>query len=120
MSKIFAIALLLTLVIFSSADARIKVRGQGSSLNFDPASIAPEFRASYDLMNRKCTKCHTMEMVVTAVQTGRAPVTGQRFGKQAVKAYGIKMLRRSNTDMNKQEIRNVVLLLNYFLDENAK
>lgn len=120
MRKLPAIALLLTMVIFSNADARVKVKGQGDKINFDPDAIAPEFRASFDLMNRKCTRCHTMEMVVTAVQTGRAPVTGQRFGKQAVKAYGIKMLRRSNTDMNKQEIRNVVLLLNYLLDENAK
>ena len=120
MRKIHVMALILTLLTFSIADARIKVKGRGSSLNFDPDSIPSNFKANYDLMSQKCTRCHTMEMIVLAVQTGKAPVTGQPFDKQDVKAYGIKMLRKSNTDMNKQEIRNVVLLLNYLLDENAK
>jgi hypothetical protein len=52
--------------------------------------------------------------------TGRAPITGQPFDRQAVKAYGIKMLRKPNSAMNKQEIRDVVVLLNFLLDENAK
>jgi hypothetical protein len=120
MRRIYVMALLLTLVTFSIADARIKVKGRGNNINFDPDSIPPNFKASYDVMTHKCTRCHTMEMVVTAVQSGKAPVTGQPFDKQAVKAYGIKMLRKSNTDMNKQEIRSVVMLLNYLLDENSK
>ena len=120
MRKIYVMAFLLTLVTFSIADARIKVKGRGSNLNFDLDSIPSNFKASYDLMSKKCTRCHTMEMIVIAVQTGKAPVTGQPFDKHAVKAYGIKMLRKSNTDMNMQEIRNVVKLLNFLLDENAK
>jgi hypothetical protein len=61
-----------------------------------------------------------MERTVIAIQTGRAPITGQPFEKQAVKAYGIKMLRKPDSNMNKQEIRDVVMLLNFLLDENAK
>jgi hypothetical protein len=61
-----------------------------------------------------------MERTVIAVQTGRAPITGQTFDRQAVKAYGIKMLRKPNSDMNKQEIRETVVLLNYIMEENSK
>jgi hypothetical protein len=61
-----------------------------------------------------------MERTVIAIQTGKAPITGQPFDKQAVKAYGIKMLRKPNSGMDKQEIRDVVMLLNFMLDENAK
>jgi len=61
-----------------------------------------------------------MERTVVAIQTGRAPITGQIFDRQAIKAYGIKMLRKPNSDMNKQDIRDVVILLNYILDENRK
>ena len=55
-----------------------------------------------------------------AIQTGRAPITGQPFNRQAVKAYGIKMLRKPSSDMNKKEIRDIVVFLNYLLDENTK
>ncbi|GFE60344.1 cytochrome C [Geobacter sp. AOG2] len=120
MRKLILLVALITLVISSVADARIRVKGRGDRMNFDPDSIPAHLRASFDLMTRKCVKCHTMERTVIAVQTGRAPITGQPFDRQAVKAYGIKMLRKPNSDMNKQEIRDVVVLLNYLLDENTR
>jgi hypothetical protein len=120
MRKLIILVTLFTLVIASVADARIRVKGRGDRMNFDPDSIPANFKASFDLMTRKCIKCHTMERTVIAVQTGRAPITGQPFDRQAVKAYGIKMLRKPNSNMNKQEIRDVVVLLNFLLDENAR
>lgn len=120
MRKLILLVALFSLVICSVADARIRVKGRGDRMNFDPDSIPAQFKASFDLMSRKCIKCHTMERTVIAVQTGRAPITGQPFDRQAVKAYGIKMLRKPNSNMNKQEIRDVVVLLNFLLDENAR
>lgn len=120
MKKILLFAALVTLVVSSTADARIKVKGRGANMNFDPASIPANYQATFEMMTKKCIKCHTMERTVISIQTGRAPITGQPFDKQAVKAYGIKMLRKPNSDMNKQEIRDIVMLLNFFLDENAK
>lgn len=120
MKNLLLFATLLTLAVTTLAEARIKVSGRGAKMNFDPNSIQESFKPSYELMTAKCVKCHTMERTVIAVQTGRAPITGQPFNKQAVKAYGIKMLRKPNSDMNKQEIRDIVVFLNYLLDENAK
>lgn len=121
MRRIFLLLSALTFLIMASgAYARIKVTGRGTTLNFDAASIPPQFQATFELMTRKCSKCHTMERTVVAIQTGRAPITGQVFDRQAVKAYGIKMLRKPNSDMNKQEIRDVVILLNYLLAETKK
>lgn len=120
MKRIVMLAALVTLLTISMAEARIKVAGRGARMNFSPDGIPEMYKPSFDLMLVKCIKCHTMERTVIAVQTGRAPITGQPFNKQAVKAYGIKMLRKPNSDMNKKEIRDVVVLLNYFLDENAK
>lgn len=120
MKKIFLLAALITLVTTLTAEARVKVTGRGSKMNFSMEGIPDTYKASVQLMQEKCVKCHTMERTVIAVQTGRAPITGQPFNKQAVKAYGIKMLRKPNSDMNKKEIRDIVLVLNYFMDENAK
>ena len=120
MKRIFLLAAVLTLMLAAVADARIKTKGRGAAMNFDPAAFPPQFQASFEMMSRKCIKCHTMERTVVALQTGRAPITGQIFDRQAIKAYGIKMLRKPNSDMNKQDIRDVVILMNYILDENNK
>jgi hypothetical protein len=120
MKKLAALLILITLLVYSIADARVKVAGRGAKMTFSPDGIPETYKPSFNLMLEKCIKCHTMERTVIAIQTGRAPITGQPFNKQAVKAYGIKMLRKPNSGMDKKEIRDIVVLLNYFLDENAK
>ena len=120
MKRYVSLAVILTLSVCSFAEGRVKVTGRGDKMNFSAASIPEMYKESFDLMQVKCIKCHTMERTVIAIQTGRAPITGQPFNKQAVKAYGIKMLRKPNSDMNKKEIRDLVVFLNYLLDENAK
>ena len=120
MRKLFFLTALIALLVTATADARVKVKGRGAAMNFDPASIPAQFQASYELMSRKCTKCHTMERTVIAIQTGRAPITSQPFDRNSIMAYGIKMLRKPNSDMTKKEIKDIVMLLNYLLDENAK
>jgi hypothetical protein len=120
MKKLFLLTALIALVVATTADARIKVKGRGAAMNFDPASIPAQYQGSFELMSRKCIKCHSMERVVIAIQTGRAPITSQPFDRASIMAYGIKMLRKPNSDMSKKEIKDIVLLLNYLFDENAK
>jgi len=120
MKRIFLLTVLVILTVAAVSDARIKVRGRGPAMNFDAESIPPQYQATFEMMTKKCSKCHTMERAVVAIQTGRAPITGQIFDRQAVKAYGIKMLRKPNSEMNKQEIRDVVVLMNYIMEENKK
>jgi len=120
MKRIFLLTALIILTVAAAADARIKVKGRGANMNFDATSIPPQYQATFAMMTTKCSKCHTMERTVVAIQTGRAPITGQIFDRQAIKAYGIKMLRKPNSDMNKQEIREVVILMSYLMEENKK
>jgi len=120
MKRIFLLTALIILTVAAVADARIKVKGRGANMNFDAASIPPQYQATFGMMTTKCSKCHTMERTVVAIQTGRAPITGQIFDRQAIKAYGIKMLRKPNSDMNKQEIRDVVVLMSFLLEENKR
>lgn len=119
MKRYIALVMLMTLSVCSAAESRVNVTGRGAKMNFSAEGIPEMYKQAFDLMQVKCIKCHTMERTVIAIQTGKAPITGQPFNKQAVKAYGIKMLRKPNSDMNKKEIRDVVVLLNYLLDEEA-
>ena len=117
----YVLALFITLATFSTADARIKVTGSGEQMNFDPESIPPYLKASYDVMNQICTNCHSMKRIVISVQTGKGPDTKQTFDKQAAKAYCIKMLRKKDKVlMTKGDIKSVYQLLIYLLDENAR
>ena len=109
------------LVMFSApCFAGVKTVGRGDTLNFDPSSVPASMKASFDTMKVRCIKCHTMERTVVAITTGVAPITGQPFDRAATRAYGIKMLRKPDSNMNKQEVKVVVDLMNYLLDEAAR
>ena len=114
--------LLLFLVAISAtaAHAGLKVIGKGDAMRLDPSGFPPEMKAAYEIMKVKCVKCHTLERTIVAIQTGIAPISGQPFDRGATKAYGIKMLRKPDSNMNKQEVKATVDLMNYLLDEAAR
>ena len=102
------------------AAADLKTVGSGDSINFDPAGFPPDIKAKFEVMKVKCIKCHTMERTIIAIKTGVAPISSQPFDRNATKAYGIKMLRKPDSDMNKEQTKAVVDLMNYLLDEAAR
>jgi hypothetical protein len=118
--KILFVSSLVVAALSVQADARINAIGKGDKMNFDPAQIPADLKPAFEVMKVKCIQCHTMERTVISIQTGIAPVTGQPFDKQATKAYGIKMLRKPKSNMNRDEVRQVVNLMNYLIDEAAK
>ena len=102
------------------ANAGLKTTGKGDKMGLDPSAFPPNFKAAYELMKVKCTKCHSLERTVTALTTGIAPISGLVFDRSATKAYGIKMMRKPDSNMNIKEIKTVVELLNFLLDETQK
>jgi hypothetical protein len=100
--------------------AGVRTVGRGDSLNFDSSTMSGSMKGSMEILKRKCIKCHTMERTVVAITTGVAPITGQPFDRAATRAYGIKMLRKPDSNMNKQEVKACVDLMNFLLDEAAK
>ncbi len=118
--KRFAAILALVLMCVTPCFAGLRVVGRGDSMTLDPSGFPAPMKASFDIMKVKCVKCHTLERTIVAITTGIAPITGQPFDRHATKAYGIKMLRKPDSNMNKQEVKMVVELLNYLLDEAAR
>jgi hypothetical protein len=115
MKKVVLIVTLLCLCS-TAAHAGLRVVGKGDTMRLDPSGFPPNMKASYEIMRAKCIKCHTLERTIVALQTGIAPISGQPFDRNATKAYGIKMLRKPDSNMNKQEVKAVVELMNYLLD----
>ena len=120
MKMFFVVPALLAIFLATPVFALVKTTGNGDSLNFDIQPIPTDLRPSFALMNKKCTQCHSMEIIVMAVLSGKCPETRQPFDKQTVKAYGIKMIRKKDSNINKKEMRDIVVLLNHLLDVQAK
>jgi hypothetical protein len=101
----------------TQAFATIKTIGKGDSIQFDTSKLSAQMKANYEIMKVKCVKCHTLERTVVAINRGIAPITGLPFDRNAIKAYGIKMKRKPDSNMNAQEIKACVELMNCLLDE---
>ena len=114
------VAAALCLAAFPLAAADLKTVGSGDAMNFDPSGFRDDMKPKFAVMTAKCFKCHTMERTIVAIKTGVAPISGQPFDKGATKAYGIKMLRKPDSEMNKEQVKAVVELMNYLLDEVSK
>jgi hypothetical protein len=116
------IILLLAILLMATPNAHgaLKVIGKGDAMKLDPSSFSPKYKAAYDIMKVKCIKCHTLERTIVAVTTGIAPLTYTVFDKGATKAYGMKMIRKPDSNMNLNEVKIVVDLMNFLLDEAEK
>jgi len=116
MKRTALLAIMLCL-LSGAAHAGLTVVGKGDAMHFDPASYPAKMKENYNVMKMRCVKCHTLERTVVAITTGIAPISGQLFDKNATKAYGIKMMRKPDSNMNKQEVKAVVELMNWMLGE---
>jgi hypothetical protein len=118
--KALFVAAVLCLAASPLAAADLRTVGSGDAMNFDPSGFREDMRPKFEIMKVKCVKCHTMERTIVAIKTGVAPISGQPFDKGATKAYGVKMLRKPDSDMSKEQVKAVVELMNYLVDEAAR
>jgi hypothetical protein len=119
--KKFLVTMLLVATCTSAAQAgALKVIGKGDAMRLDPSPFPPAMKANYEVVRVKCVKCHTLERTIVAIQTGVAPISGQPFDRNATKAYGVKMLRKPDSNMSKPEIKASVDFMNYLLAESER
>lgn len=118
--KKLLVTMLLLATSATAAHAGLKVVGKGEAMRLDPSAFPPAMKANYDILRTKCVKCHTLERTIVAIQTGVAPISGQPFDRNATKAYGVKMLRKPDSNMSKPEVKASVDLMNYLLAEAEK
>jgi hypothetical protein len=118
--KKFLVTLLLVATSATVAHAGLKVVGKGNAMHLDPSGFPAAQKANYEVVKVKCVKCHTMERTIVAVQTGVAPISGQPFDRNATKAYGVKMMRKPDSNMSKGEVKQAVDFLNFLLAETER
>lgn len=115
--KKLLVTMLLLATSATAAHAGLKVIGKGDAMRLDPSGFPPAMKENYEVVRVKCVKCHTLERTIVAIQTGVAPISGQPFDRSATKAYGVKMLRKPDSNMSKPEVKASVDLMNWLLTE---
>jgi len=114
------LVLILLLILPLTCSAALTVVGKGDKLTFDPSGFPPQMKSNWEIVKVKCIKCHTMERTVVSITTGVAPISGQPFDRSSTRAYGIKMMRKPDSNMNKQEVKASVDLMNWMLEEASR
>jgi len=121
MKKQLLLIVCLCLICFP-AFAGLAVIGEGDDSRFDPSAFPPDMQKSYSLMETKCSRadCHAFGLVVETITTGVAPISKTAFDKAAAKSYGVKMMRKPDSGIDKSDAKAIVELLYYLIDEEGK
>jgi hypothetical protein len=115
-----ALVIIIVCLLVAPCPAALQVVGRGDSMCLDPSGFPPAIKANYEIFKSKCVRCHSMEWTIVALRTGIAPLSGLPFDQNYAKAYGVKMLRKPDSKMTKEDVRAAVELLTYLIDESAR
>jgi hypothetical protein len=100
--------LLLAILATATAQAKLKVSGTGKQQTLVESQFEGEQLEAYRLFAVKCTKCHAMSRPIAALETGITPVTGGKFDEQGMKTYVVKMMRKPNSGITKEDARTIL------------
>ena len=95
--------------------AQLRLTGAGDTLSVDTSGFPSEMQATYTLMTEKCSRCHTIERIVVAVQSGVLPLTKQRFGADTAGALVGRMFGKPDANITRSEARRIAKLLSFLV-----
>jgi len=122
MKRLVTLFVICCCLMTSQALASLKFSGSDSDRQINTGSFPPQMKASYELMNSKCTKCHSLERLVVSFKTGIAPISNQPFNLEHMQSDIKTMVRKSNSrkfPISKEESQSIFAVLKYMLDESA-
>ena len=102
---------LLLLGSHASGASGLQTVGEGDKQQLVASQFSPEDQARYKTFKQKCTKCHAMSRPIAALRTGITPVSGGTFETKGIKKYVVKMMRKPNSGIRKEQAREIVLFL---------
>ena len=100
----------------SPASAELRTTGRGRSQRLDRNQFPPEQQLRYDLFASKCTQCHAMSRPIAALTTGITPVSGGTFDEDGIKRYVVRMMRKPNSGIDRNDARAIIEFLTYARD----
>jgi hypothetical protein len=104
---------LLSLVAGGPAFAELKVTGAGKDARMAPDQFPAEHQERLKLFEAKCGKCHDLDRPITAVKTGKTPISAGPFDDDGIKGYVTKMMRKPNSGVEQADAKEIIILLRF-------
>jgi hypothetical protein len=127
MNKLVAPLLFLIILCMCQASyGAVPVVNDRNGPRFDRSRIPKALLKDFGEFEAKCTRCHTLERVASSFLNGAAPISGRPFDLDAIKGILLDMMRKSaklkakGQEISKEEIKSILALMKYFLDESVK
>ena len=115
MHRWILVATIVVSIMSTVSYASNDITGEYGFREFDPSHFPPDKKLSYKIMKARCTKCHSLDRVVQAVETGIAPISWQPFDQNTANTYGENVMKKANEGMTKEEVRSVVELMQWLI-----
>ncbi|HEY6871544.1 MAG TPA: hypothetical protein VI298_02330 [Geobacteraceae bacterium] len=87
--------------------AGVPVIATEGNILLDAARFPPSLRVQVELVNTKCTTCHSLERVIEAIDTGRTS-TGVPFDKYFIRSLIIKKKRNPAANFTAEDARAII------------
>jgi hypothetical protein len=107
-----ALGLASTLVA-GTALAELKVTGAGKEARMAPDQFPAEHQERLKLFEAKCGKCHDLDRPITAIKTGKTPISSSAFDDDGIKGYVTKMMRKPNSGVEQSDAKEIIILLRF-------
>ncbi len=93
--------------------------GSGRDISLDASVIPAYLKPNLELMQKKCSLCHGLDLSFGSIQTGVTP-SGVPFEKSGIQSLGVRMLRKPGSDMTTAELKKILELINWLREEITK
>ncbi len=105
----------LCLLFAPLAHAGVPMITTGDDIRLDVASFPPHLKEQVQLVNTRCTKCHSLWRVIEAIDSGRT-TSGAPFDKYYVRSLIIKKKRHPAASLSSEEAKAILQLFGYIQD----
>jgi hypothetical protein len=96
-----------------TAFAELKVTGSGKDARMAPDQFPAEHQERLKLFEAKCGKCHDLDRPITAIKTGKTPISAGPFDDDGIKGYVTKMMRKPNSGVEQSDAKEIIILLRF-------
>ena len=94
-----------------AALAELKTSGQGKDMKLAADQFGAEDQGRLKIFEARCGKCHNLDRPITALQTGKTPISSGPFDDEGIKAYVTKMMRKPNSGIEKDDAKEIIIFL---------
>jgi len=91
--------------------AELKIVGEGKDQTLAPGQFSGAQAEQFALFKTRCTKCHAMSRPITALTTGRTPISRGSFEAEGIKEYVVKMMRKPNSGVTREDAKEIIQFL---------